>query len=611
MTRPVRIWARLFTDIMNLSWQRAPGLTLAAWLSLFGNVAATGGAALALRAAKDATSTGQLAAGVAGAAGAAAAYGLLVVARDITDALILAIADQVGRRDIHPQIHRDLATLEGLEHLERSEYLDRVTLVSKSGGRLAAGAWNGLKAVAAILGLVLMILLLGGVSPWLLALPVFAALPIWFDHRGQLTIQRADIATAEPYRLQQHLFDLCVSPVSGKELRVAAAGPELTRRQRDSWRAAMSARARAQYLAGAWTVLGWTIFVAAFTGGLALAARQVAGGHGSAGDLVLLVTIAATLRACVQSAVDSTTATASARQHIGPYLWLRDYAARARAGRSGAAAPPGQLSDGICLEHVSFRYPDAAAPALDDITVRFPAGSVVAIVGEYGSGKSTLVKLLGKFYQPETGRITVDGTDLADLNTEEWRLRCTAAFQDFGRFHTAFRQNVGLGDLPALDDETRIRSALDAAGAGQLAGELPDGLGTLLGTQLGGIELSEGQWQRAALARASMRTSPLLLILDEPTASLDAPSEQAIVERYMDRARDCAARLGTITVIVSHRFATVTGADLIMVLDHGRITESGSHAELLARDGSYAELYGIQVSAYRKFRAAARPPGPG
>jgi ABC-type multidrug transport system fused ATPase/permease subunit len=150
---------------------------------------------------------------------------------------------------------------------------------------------------------------------------------------------------------------------------------------------------------------------------------------------------------------------------------------------------------------------------------------------------------------------------------------------------------VGLGDLSALDDTARVLAALD--------GDPPAALDTLLGRELGGIDLSEGQWQRLALARASMRQDPLLMILDEPTASLDAPSEQAIFERHMTRARDLATRTGAVTVIVSHRFSTVTGADLILVLDQGRLTEQGTHPELMAVGGTYADLYQIQADAYQ------------
>jgi ATP-binding cassette subfamily B protein len=183
---------------------------------------------------------------------------------------------------------------------------------------------------------------------------------------------------------------------------------------------------------------------------------------------------------------------------------------------------------------------------------------------------------------------------LPALDTSSWRARTTAAFQDFGRFHTTVRENVGLGDLPALDDTARVRAALDEADAAGLAP-----LDTLLGRELGGADLSEGQWQRLALARASMRQDPLLMILDEPTASLDAPTEQAIFERHMARARLLAARTGAVTVIVSHRFSTVTGADLILVLDQGRLTEQGTHASLMALGGTYAELYRIQAGAYQ------------
>lgn len=222
----------------------------------------------------------------------------------------------------------------------------------------------------------------------------------------------------------------------------------------------------------------------------------------------------------------------------------------------------------------------------------------MAVVGEYGSGKTTLVKLLAKFYRPDSGRITVDGYDLATLDTDAWRARISAAFQDFGRFRTVFAETVGLGDLPHKDEPSRIAEAVAAADAESVVGSLPEGLDTRLGRELGGVDLSEGQWQKTALARAAMRQSPLLFVLDEPTASLDAPSEEEIFQRYMDRARSLAARTGAVTVIVSHRFSTLSGADLILVLDRGRLAEQGTHEELLALGGRYADLYGIQATAY-------------
>jgi ABC-type multidrug transport system fused ATPase/permease subunit len=595
VTRTLKLWAEIFA----LSWRRARSLTVATLAALLGGVLSIGGSALALRVAVDSASEHAVLTAVIGAACAAVAYSVLIVVRDVTDALILTIADRVGRMDIHAQVYRDLATLEGLDHLERSEYLNRITLVRKSGGRLAAGMWNGLRSIASLLNLVVMLLLLGSVSPWLIFLVGFAGVPIWLDHRGEQAIQNADLATAEPYRLQQHLFALCVSSVSGKELRVAGAAAEIMKRQSAAWNCAMHDRLRAQSKASALTALGWTIFVLAFVAGLALAAYRASQGREAPGDIVLLVTIAVMLRASVQSTVESTIVAASSRQYIAPFFWLRDYAAEFRNSQKGSTEPPSALSEGITLDQVSYRYPGSEQFAVDGVSIRLPAGTVVAIVGEYGSGKTTLVKLLCKFYRLDHGRILVDSTDIADIRADSWWRQCSAAFQDFGRFHTTLAENVGLGDLKELNNEERIRAALADAEADELVERLPNGLQTLLGRHLGGVELSEGQWQRSALARASMRKSPLLFVLDEPTASLDAPSEQAIFERYMQRARAYAASTGAVTVIVSHRFSTVTGADLILVLDHGRLVESGTHSELLAMGGIYAGLYGIQANAYR------------
>ena len=568
---------KLWAEMLRLSWRRVPGLTVLAILSLAVRVAGIATSAFALRAAVDRTS-------VAAAVVAAVAYAMVLAAQEISDSLTVSIADRVGRLDVHPRIHRDLAFIEGLDELENPAFLDRIALVRKAGNRLAGGAWNGLRSAAGVLNLLIVLLLLGSISPWLLFLLAFAAVPIWCDSRGTRGIQQADLETAADYRLQQHLFEIGTTAGPGKELRVSGAGRSVVELQSGAWRSAMRRRQRAYASAGAWSFLGWTIFVAGFVGGILVAAFQTA----SVGDLVLLVTVAVTLRASIQNTVESTSAAAGSRQYVEPFLWLRDQAARQS---TGGEAPPARLAEGIALENVGYTYPGTDRPALSDISVTLPAGSVVAIVGEYGSGKTTLVKLLEKFHRPDSGRITVDSRPLSELDGVRWRARSTAAFQDFGRFHTTVRENVGLGDLPHLDDTARVLDALD--------GSFPADLDALLGRQLGGIDLSEGQWQRLALARASMRRDPLLMVLDEPTASLDAPTEQAIFERYMTRARHLATETGAVTVIVSHRFSTVTGADLILVLDRGRLTEQGTHDELLDLGGTYAELYRIQATAYR------------
>jgi len=293
--------------------------------------------------------------------------------------------------------------------------------------------------------------------------------------------------------------------------------------------------------------------------------------------------------------------------------WLEDYAAALVA--TADLPVPDRLTRGITLEHVSFAYPGTDRLVLDDVSVHLPAGSVVAVVGENGAGKSTLVKLLCKLYQPTSGRILVDGVDLARLPAEEWRARLAGAFQDFFRFEFRARQSVGLGDVSRLDDEPAVLAAVHRAGADDVIAKLAAGLDTQLGpTWPGGVEVSFGQWQKLALARGLMRDRPLLLVLDEPTAALDAETEQALFERYAAAVRageagradeangadaPSAAADGRISILVSHRFSTVRMADHIVVLHGARVVETGSHEELLAAGGSYAELYRIQAGAYR------------
>jgi ATP-binding cassette, subfamily B, bacterial len=233
--------------------------------------------------------------------------------------------------------------------------------------------------------------------------------------------------------------------------------------------------------------------------------------------------------------------------------------------------------------------------------VSLPAGAVVAIVGENGAGKSTLVKLLAKMYEPSSGLILVDETPLSRMSAAEWRSRMAGAFQDFFRFEFLARHTVGLGDVARLDDERAVERAIERAGAADVVAGLSSGLATQLGpTWPGGVDVSFGQWQKLALARGFMREDPLLLVLDEPTAALDAETEHALFERYAaavrDEGRDASGR---ITVLVSHRFSTVRMADLIIVLDGARVAEVGTHDALMAKGGQYAELYGIQATAYR------------
>jgi ATP-binding cassette, subfamily B, bacterial len=265
----------------------------------------------------------------------------------------------------------------------------------------------------------------------------------------------------------------------------------------------------------------------------------------------------------------------------------------------GRLLPAEALRSGIALEHVSFRYPGAQRDAVDDITVDLPAGAVVALVGENGAGKTTLVKLLCGLHRPTAGRITVDGVDLTDLHAPTWRAASSGAFQDFVRFELLARESIGLGQIDDGHDVVAVRDALRAADVADLEEELPDRLETPLGRAfLDGIDLSGGQWQKVALARSMMRAAPLLLILDEPTYSLDVESERRVYEWFARVART-ENPAGTVTVIVSHRFSTVRAADLVGVVHDGRLVEWGTHSELIARRGAYAEMYRTQAEGYQ------------
>jgi ATP-binding cassette subfamily B protein len=279
--------------------------------------------------------------------------------------------------------------------------------------------------------------------------------------------------------------------------------------------------------------------------------------------------------------------------------WLEDYAASVAA--LGDLSVPTVLQSGIRFDNVSFAYPGTSRVVLDNVSVNLPSGAVVAIVGENGAGKTTLVKLLSKMYEPSSGSIFVDDTPLARLPAREWRARLAGAFQDFFRFEFRAGHSVGLGDVPRLNDEPAVVAAVHRAGAEDVVAHLTLGLDTQLGpTWPSGVELSFGQWQKLALARGFMRDQPLLLILDEPTAALDAETEHALFERYAAAARDTGkGGIGRITILVSHRFSTVRMADLIVVLDGARLVEVGTHDELMAKRGQYSELYNIQAAAYR------------
>jgi ATP-binding cassette, subfamily B, bacterial len=251
-------------------------------------------------------------------------------------------------------------------------------------------------------------------------------------------------------------------------------------------------------------------------------------------------------------------------------------------------------SDGVRFEHVNFTYPGAAQPALIDIDLHLTPGSSLALVGENGSGKTTLIKLLTRLYSPDSGRILVDGLPLPQWSEQALRARIGVIFQDFTRYQMLVGENVGAGDERYFEDQQRWQQAAEKGRAATFIEELPGGYQTQLGKWFkDGQELSGGQWQKIALARAFMRTDADILVLDEPTAAMDARAEADIFEHFRTLARD------RITILISHRFSTVRMADQIAVLDRGRIIEKGSHEQLMAAAGHYAQLFALQARGYR------------
>jgi ATP-binding cassette subfamily B protein len=296
-----------------------------------------------------------------------------------------------------------------------------------------------------------------------------------------------------------------------------------------------------------------------------------------------------------QGAVSASLAAVGGMYEDNLYLsTLYEYLETPVATQGGAAARGPEPTDGVRLEGVSFQYPGAAQPALRDIDLHIRPGSSLALVGENGSGKTTLIKLLTRLYVPTAGRILLDGLDLRDWDAAALRARVGVIFQDFARYQMLVGENVGAGDEAHFDDEVRWRAAAERGQADRFIAELPAGYHTQLGKWFkDGRELSGGQWQKIALSRAFMRTQADVLVLDEPTAAMDAQAEADVFEHFRQLARD------RITILISHRFSTVRMADQIAVLDGGSIVERGSHAELLATNGHYATLFNLQARGYR------------
>jgi ATP-binding cassette subfamily B protein len=442
--------------------------------------------------------------------------------------------------------------------------------------------------------------LLVSVDPLLLLLPLFGLPQLVLSPKTGALFNLGNELAAEPSRRANHLFELATTNGPAKEIRLFRLGPELLARFRATYQEIRRIHQRVTFQGEALGLLARLVFLIGYFGAIALVVERALSGQTSIGDVGLTAVLAGQVLGLVAGSVHLIEFAARGLTAVGRFLYLEDVSRQTHGQVNGITVTPNALVEGIRIEHLCYRYPHRADAALNDVDLFLPAGATVAIVGDNGAGKSTLVKLLAGLYCPSQGRITVDGLDLATLSPEEWRRRISAGFQDHARFELVMQEVVGIGDLPALNDAVAVAGALDRAGASDVLAKLPAGLATQLGASWpGGVDLSGGQWQKLALGRAMLRTAPLLLLLDEPTAALDAETQHTLFERWTSAARRLRQTNGAVTVLVSHRFSTVRMADLIVVLDRGRVAEVGSHEELVERGGRYAELFELQAQSYR------------
>lgn len=502
------------------------------------------------------------------------------------------------QEEIQNEVERQFIDVVGttptLEIHERSSRSDKAAVVRGARGDIGAAFDRLLWLAGAALALIASAVLIASVVPILAVLPLFAVPAVLATRaadkkRGQ-AVQRVTPRT----RLAGHLFTLATTAAPGRETRLFGLASELRRRHREEWDSGGRDIARTDRRARVPVALAWLFFVLAYATAIAAMVRAGLAGDASLGLIVAAVAVTSQITGQVQGLLTFTFWTLESLRAARAFLDVVEDGAVERAAVVPATpvTVPARLDGSIKVEGLSFQYWNRDQPSLNDINLELPAGAVVALVGENGAGKSTFVKMLSGLYRPSAGRILVDGTDLAQFAPEDWRARITAAFQDPVHIEMSLEDTIGLGWLEHRDDPERILEALRTAGGDKLLASLPEGLETRLGrTSWDGKGLSGGQWQTVANARAAMRQAPLLRILDEPSASLDARAEEWLFQQYANLSRTD----GGVTVLVTHRFTTARAADLIVVLDGGRVVEVGTHDTLSQADGLYAELFRLQA----------------
>lgn len=542
----------------------------------------------------------------------------LVVAMAVVQRGLGLVRNVLGARlgvDINVMILEKALGLE-LRHFEDAEFYDKLTRARReASSRPIALVTESFSLVQSVLTLVGYAALLVRFSGWAVLALALATVPATVAEMrySKIAFKIRNWRSPESRRLL-YLEYVLANDEHAKEVKLFGLGPMLLERYR-TLSEQFYEEDRALYVRRAkWTQLLSLVGTGTFYGAYAVMALMAAAGTITLGDMTMYVLAFRQGQQAFQSALGAIgdmyehnlymsnlweylkiTGGGDAAATAGEGEGEGEGPARAAATANGAAEAPAAIAaeGGIVMEDVGFRYPGKGAWALRHVNLAIGRGESLALVGENGAGKTTLVKLLTRLYEPTEGRILLDGRDLRAWDPEALRRRFGVLFQDFNQYQLKVRENVGMGSIDHLDDEPRIERAVERGGAREVVAALAGGLDAPLGRWFqDGSELSGGQWQKIALARAFMREEADILVLDEPTAALDAEAEHAVFERFRTLAK------GRTTIVISHRFPTVRMARHIVVLDHGGIVEQGTHDALVARQGKYARMFALQAEGY-------------
>ena len=480
-----------------------------------------------------------------------------------------------------------------LIHFEDSEFYDKLTQARREASSRPLSLVNrtfGL--VQNAISLTSYAILLLAFSPWAVLVLVIGGLPAFaVEAKFSGEAFRLFRWRSPETRKQMYLETVLAREDYAKEVKLYGLGPLLLQRYREIFGLVFKEDRSLTLRRGFWSFALGLLGTTAFYGAYAWIAVEAVRGKISLGEMTMYLLVFRQ----GQSAVSASLSAIGGMYEDNLYLSnLYEYLDQPIGTEPGTALAGPKPGDGVRFEQVSFVYPGAATPAIEAVTLHLEPGKSLALVGENGSGKTTLIKLLTRLYEPSEGHITLDGLELGEWDPLELRKRVGVIFQDFARYQMLVGENVGAGDVEYFDDESRWREAAALGMADDFVGDMPDGYQTQLGRWFkNGRELSGGQWQKIALSRAFMRTEADILVLDEPTAAMDAEAEATVFEHVRNLTADRMA------ILISHRFSTVRSADQIVVLDHGKIIEQGSHEELMANESRYARLFTLQAEGYR------------